>query len=1376
VRRFTPVLFTPQVRSVLKFFARLLRPDPPPKTWSALPRKTQLLSVHLICELCLHRRNLRFTNDDQTTEWGVNGNLEAHDLISRATCYLRVCIAVAFAVAFSVVTVHRSLGEEQHAQLRVETGHTEPITNSAFSSDGSLLLTATGKAGDRFIGDRFVGDHFVGDRFAGDNFAVLWDATNGKELQQLIGHRGGVLCTAISPDDKRLLTVGIDTTARIWSATTGVEISQLNLKGVVPTGCAWSPKDDEIAIGTQNGAIRLYDATTKRLRREVIPGKGPVGDLAFSRDGANLAGVSSSKLLVWRLATSVVISLGEEVVSLTWLPEADAIVTACVEDTVRLWDIHTAKAEIVWQGRFGQSLKRAFFTPSRDKIVVVMDSLFYFNPRYALQSPEDIVFEKKHPGNTISSPNGEFIFTGDSLIESVSRRTIWRFNSAVSSTAVRVFGDGKSLMVGGALWSLTSGRVIREFKGGPPFYSVASDENSLCFANQPPSNAPYYDPTWQTIDPITGQTVASGSSGTCRPSTGKDEQLRREAVWEYTWLRTAADPWNQHRLMLPTDSNLNYVDRISQSRKTANDLLKKYHWWGFSGDISSNGRYVIVIEGDAEYIHDTANGKILYRFLDAKGGMFSPDGSLFIYHKNDIPHTFSLRDGKDKVWPTPPLEQFIVDIGTERALTFQNNKLEIWDLPEAKSLYHLNDVLGYFITPDLGHILLSKRDGSIELVTFAELRSQCTLKQVPPDMASPSNITRQDRLIAEVMPDGDHLVIGGVSGAYVFDTRTGAKEVGLFHFSDAFWAAADSAGHYDASNPDIAESVYWVTDSLRTLDLGQLKHEYYTPGLLARVISKARLRDVAGMDRVALPALISAPQYDPYTHLIHFSVTNDGGGVGSLVISVNGRRVKTLAHAASPAPGQSQQVAVDLSSAPWIAGANSVRLVIFDSADRIASNPVDMTYESTTSLDKASPLAAKPTVTTSIGRLYAILVGTSTFSGDPKTMNLLFPSRDAANLATALRLGGERLYGKDRISIQLLTSDATNSSKLPTKDNIHAAFDYVRSRARPEDTFIVYLSGHGAVGYPKGLNDEVYYYFTVDAASLDTGNDKLLLDRSTVSSNDLFEWLREPVNTMPLKQVVIIDTCAAGAAGHEMRRLAEPREISPDQLKAMQDLKDATGTFVLMGSAADKNSYEASRFGEGLVTYALLEGMRGDALKGSTLDVLSWFEYAAKKVPELARSVGGIQQPELVTPQSQPFPVAVLTADDRLRIPLALPKQEVLQPLCLNEDQSDPLHLTSLLAEQMRAVEYSFARGQEAPVVFLESTDEEFPGALMPRVLYRKSASVITARIRLYRNEEQVAEEISVIGSEASLGSLAAQLASKIVTLSQTVPLNAGSK
>jgi len=140
-----------------------------------------------------------------------------------------------------------------------------------------------------------------------------------------------------------------------------------------------------------------------------------------------------------------------------------------------------------------------------------------------------------------------------------------------------------------------------------------------------------------------------------------------------------------------------------------------------------------------------------------------------------------------------------------------------------------------------------------------------------------------------------------------------------------------------------------------------------------------------------------------------------------------------------------------------------------------------------------------------------------------------------------------------------------------------------------------------------------------------------------------------------------------------------------------------------MGSAADRVSYEANRYGQGLLTYSLLLGMRGEALdEAGRLDVSRWFRMAQLKVPDFAAGIGGIQQPVISSPGGQSFPIAMFTSEDRERVPLAAIKPQLLRALVLDEDDNDPLQLDGPIRAELRAVSTSTVRGQdrrESPLV-----------------------------------------------------------------------------
>ena len=78
--------------------------------------------------------------------------------------------------------------------------------------------------------------------------------------------------------------------------------------------------------------------------------------------------------------------------------------------------------------------------------------------------------------------------------------------------------------------------------------------------------------------------------------------------------------------------------------------------------------------------------------------------------------------------------------------------------------------------------------------------------------------------------------------ADIWDIETGKALASLITFKDGSWAAVDLSGRYDASDPDYSSSLYWVTDNLRAIGLGQLKRENtlraWLPGYCAGALGR----------------------------------------------------------------------------------------------------------------------------------------------------------------------------------------------------------------------------------------------------------------------------------------------------------------------------------------------------------------------------------------------------------------------------------------------------------------------------------------------------------------------------------------------------------
>src|SRR5215471_10574912 len=247
-------------------------------------------------------------------------------------------------------------------------------------------------------------------------------------------------------------------------------------------------------------------------------------------------------------------------------------------------------------------------------------------------------------------------------------------------------------------------------------------------------------------------------------------------------------------------------------------------------------------------------------------------------------------------------------------------------------------------------------------------------------------------------------------------------------------------------------------------------------------------------------------------------------------------------------------------------------------------------------------------------------------------------------MARAIRIGAERLFGAERSHVTLLTTAQEPGTVLPTRENIRQAFEAAR-QAKPTDILMVYMAGHG-VNY--GGQEGDYYYLTQEARSGDL-TDPEVRRRTAVSSMELTDWIKQ---IPALKQTLVLDTCAAARL---VEKLTEKRDVPSSQIRSLERMKDRMGLYILAGSAADAVSYEASRYAQGLLTYSLLLGMRGAALReNGFVDVSKWFDYATDEVPELAKDIGGIQRPSIAIPLGgSSFDIGQIGDEDKARIPLA---------------------------------------------------------------------------------------------------------------------------
>ncbi len=143
----------------------------------------------------------------------------------------------------------------------------------------------------------------------------VYDAVTGDLVRSLAGHAPAVVGAAYSADGRRLLTAGLDGTARLWDAADGKALTILHSEKSPINAVALSP-DSRLALlahgapRQENGrtvnddcVVRVFDTETGREVGRLKGHDAPVRSVAVTPDGKTVATTSDDgACLVWDLA------------------------------------------------------------------------------------------------------------------------------------------------------------------------------------------------------------------------------------------------------------------------------------------------------------------------------------------------------------------------------------------------------------------------------------------------------------------------------------------------------------------------------------------------------------------------------------------------------------------------------------------------------------------------------------------------------------------------------------------------------------------------------------------------------------------------------------------------------------------------------------------------------------------------------------------------------------------------------------------------------------------------------------------------------------------------------------------------------------------
>ena len=174
---------------------------------------------------------------------------------------------------------------------------------------------------------------------------------------------------AFSPDARWLASASDDLS--LWEVASGKLIAVLPQTSWV-TAVAFSPTSPLVAIGHDDGVVRIWDRAKKRVVSECGGHKGGISAVAFSADGQRLATAAERKVIrLWDLPSGLLRGSLEghtdRIPALAWHPDGRQLYSAGWDTTVRVWDVEKCTPVILLNSHGAQVTAMAL---SRDGAVL----------------------------------------------------------------------------------------------------------------------------------------------------------------------------------------------------------------------------------------------------------------------------------------------------------------------------------------------------------------------------------------------------------------------------------------------------------------------------------------------------------------------------------------------------------------------------------------------------------------------------------------------------------------------------------------------------------------------------------------------------------------------------------------------------------------------------------------------------------------------------------------------------------------------------------------------------------------------------------------------------------------------------------------------
>ncbi|MBL7112325.1 MAG: ankyrin repeat domain-containing protein [Bacteroidales bacterium] len=1156
-----------------------------------------------------------------------------------------------------------------------------------------VLTTSLGHA-DRIVTAEFSKDGKYMVTGSLDNTVKLWDMDLRKEIRTFYG-LPDVLST-LTCDFKNNLLVASDQSdmIKIWNLSTGVEIATFSESLMIQI--ALSSDNKFMLTANVDCDIKLWDLEKKEKIKDFDDHGFDFSALFFDQNNQPfLAEVSENTVSVWNLTQKKAYRSfsdhTDDVTAIAVSLDNRYLVAGSWDHSIKAWNIETEELINEYTGHPSAVTSISFSSDNNQLVASSYNGI--------------ITVWDVHSGALIKEIRaGESIETAEFVNNDKNVASICR------SDTLKV-------------WNLATGELVNTH-----FLGQQSRLNALAL--------PYEDNVF-----ISGNLSEDIKTW----SVEKNNRIEKLPIDFRTFTATAFSPNNT--FLITGDKN----GSVCQWDLETGELMKSFPdqtGYVYDLDISSDGKKFLSLIGDEIGLWDIESGNNILNFIDDQNFIvsvsFNPTDDHIYYGGADSLFIYDIGSGK-----------IIKSIGEEYTSSFcwevsqdenifiagtEEQSIYIWDLDKGdmEPIYYdfepiaINAKKRGFITileyswteieikdldlsSDNRYIAAGLTDNSVRILDI-EQKYISEIKVLTGHSGHIRNVA---------FTSGDKYLITSSEDKTIkiWETARWKEVATLISVGEDDWIVTTPEGLFDAS-PNAMKLIYY-TQGFEIFELSQLKDRYYEPGLLQKILgfNDEPVRDVTNLDKLDLYPEIKLNQHE--NGLLEVDLSNRGGGIGPVKIFINGKEIAADARGEGSDPdAENLNISLDLKNHPYLKSdaENIIEVKAANGEGYLVSRGAKVAYY---------PEEKEPA---EIPRLFIVASGISDYTGDE--IDLKYAAKDAEDMASALEIGAKRLFGVDKTFTYLLTTNQDKSSLQPARVNLIRTFEEIAQKAKSTDILVLYFSGHGI---NWGGQDGDFYYLTKDAYTAEASayNDPAIRGLSTISSNEMVEYIKK---IPALKQVLIIDACASGKM---VENLVTQRNISSSTLRALDRMKDRTGMHIITGCTADAVSYEASRYGQGVLTYSLLEGIKGTALRDERfVDVNLLYQYARERVPELAEGIGGIQKPEVFSPYgAESFDIGEVNSTDKEDIPLARIKPVFVRSVFQDEDElEDVLGLSAIIDDMLNEISQ---KGNGKSLIFVNA--REFPDSYKLSGLYSQQENKITLKMKI--RSKELSESFIITGA-----------------------------